>query len=539
MALWTLLALQLFLDGGRVAPLLLLPLAIFSKESGIAAPFLLLAADRLRPKPRASLRFHTLAFGVLVTCLAVRSFVLGAVAPQAFTHFIDNPIAHLPWPRSLFTALAALARYAVLLVWPWNLSIDYSFASIPEAASLFDPRALFGALCALLVAGGIAAAWRKRPAVAFALLLLALPLLPVANLLMPIGTILAERLLYLPSAGLCVLFGLAFVTAQAAGRPERRRLAVAGLVLVTAAGAVRSAWRYRDWADDRTIWAAAVRLSPDNVRARFNYGAASERAHDDAEAERAYRHAVEVWMHFADAHYNLAGVLGRAGRWREAGVEYRAALQDQPGNVTYLVNAGHAAAQAGELEQARTLLERAVELDRTSAPAWTDLGAVRLQAGDAAGALAAMNQAARLAPGDPEKLANVALAHEAAGRNEEAAEAWRAVVAGRPQDPIMRYRLGRALERAGHKEDAAGAYRESIRLAPDSPVPLKALGLLLASQGDADGARAALQRARTLDPAGQVMDAAAIRVLESLEAKPGARPPPAGPSPPSDGPARN
>ncbi|HYV19144.1 MAG TPA: tetratricopeptide repeat protein [Verrucomicrobiae bacterium] len=539
MALFTLWALKLFLDGARVAPLLLVPLAMFSKESGVAAPFLLLAADRLRPKPRASLRFHGLAFGVLVVCLAIRSFVLGAVAPQAFTHFIDNPIAHLPWPRSLFTALAALWRDVVLLVWPWNLSIDYSYVSIPEAASLFDPRACLGAGAALLVALGVPHDWRRRPAAAFALLLLALPLLPVANLLMPIGTILAERLLYLPSAGLCLFWGLAYATAQADTRPGRRRLVVAVLAVVIAAGVVRSAWRYRDWADDRTIWAAAVRLYPDNVRARFNYGAASERAHDDAEAERAYRHAVEVWPQFGDAHYNLAGVLGRAGRWREAGVEYRAALEDQPGNVTYLVNAGHAAAQAGELEGARTLLERAVELDRTSAPAWTDLGAVRLQAGDSAGALAAWNEAARLAPGDPEKLANLALAHEAAGRNEEAVEAWRAVVAGRPQDPIMRYRLGRALERAGHKDEAAASYRESMGLAPDSPVPLKALGLLLASQGDADGARGALQRARALDPGGQVMDAAAIRVLESLEAKPGARPPPAGPSPPSDGPARN
>ena len=72
MALFTLWALVLFLDGGRVAPLLLLPLAFFSKESGVAAPFLLLAADRLRPKPRASLRFHGLAFAVLVACVAVR-----------------------------------------------------------------------------------------------------------------------------------------------------------------------------------------------------------------------------------------------------------------------------------------------------------------------------------------------------------------------------------------------------------------------------------------------------------------------------------
>jgi Flp pilus assembly protein TadD len=560
MALFTLLSLVLFLDGRRGWALALLPLAFFSKESGIAAPLLLLAAGRLRPTASpdrlpagrkqaeagagamTSLTtpgFAAMALGVTLGCLVIRCFVLGGILPQAFTHFIDNPIAHLPWPRSLFTALAALGREALLLVWPVPLSIDYSYASIPEAASLFDARALFGGLVALLVGAGVVVAWKRFPAAAFALLLFALPLLPVANLLFPIGTILAERLLYLPSAGACLLAGLALAPWLEAERSGRRRIALAGLAIVTILMAARGAWRFRDWRDDRTIFAAAIRLYPDNVRAQFNYGAASERTHDDGEAERAYRRAVAVWPQFSDAHYNLAGLLGRSGRWREAGEEYRAALAEQPGNVTYLVNAGHAAAQAGELARAQELLERAVGLDRSSAPGWTDLGAVRLQAGDAAGALAAWSEAARLAPGDPERMANLAMAHEAAGHHDEAVAAWRAAAGGKPGDPILRYRLGRALESAGHLDEAAAAYRESSRIAPASPVPLKALGLLLAARGDAEEARAALQRAQSLDPSGQVMDAAAIRVLEGLRGRPGARAPSPGPPAPSDGPARN
>lgn len=540
MALFTLASLALFLDGRRGWALALLPLAIFSKESGIAAPFLLIAADRLRHgRSRFSIPFAAAATGVALACLFVRSAVLGGIIPAAFTHFIDNPIAHLSFPSSLFTALAALARYALLLVWPQHLSIDYSYASIPQASSLLDPRVLGGMLVVAALAAGIARAWRRRPGVAFALLLFALPLLPVSNLLFPIGTILAERLLYLPSAGTCLLAGIAVAPLLDDRGTSWRRAALLGVAIVTALFALRGLGRFRDWRDDRSIFAAAILLYPDNVRAQFNYGAASERAHDDAAAERAYRRAVSVWPQFSDAQYNLAGVLGRTGRWREATEAYRAALAEQPGNVTYLVNAGHAAAQAGDLAAARDLLERAVGLDATSEPGWTDLGAVRLQAGDAPGALQAWSEAARLKPGDPERMANLAMGHEAAGHHGEAAEAWRAAVAGKPEDPILRFRLGRALESAGRPDEAAAAYRESARLAPASPVPLKALGLLLAAQGHTDEARERLARARALDPSGQVMDEAALRVLRGLGGSPAARAPSPGPQPPSDHPGRN
>jgi Flp pilus assembly protein TadD len=540
MALFTLASIALFLDGRRGWALALVPLAIFSKESGIAAPFLLIAADRLRHgRTRFSIPFAAAATGVAIACLIVRSAVLGGIIPAAFTHFIDNPIAHLSFPGSLFTALAALARYALLLVWPRHLSIDYSYASIPQASSLADPRVLCGMLVVAGVAAGMARAWTRRPAVAFSLLLFALPLLPVSNLLFPIGTILAERLLYLPSAGACLLTGIAVAPWIEERGPAPRRLALAGIAILAALLALRGLGRFRDWQDDRSIFAAAIRLYPDNVRAQFNYGAASERARDDAAAESAYRRAVSVWPQFSDAQYNLAGVLGRSGRWREATEAYRAALTEQPGNVTYLVNAGHAAAQAGDLRAARDLLERAVALDPTSEPGWTDLGAVRLQSGDAPGALAAWSESARLKPGRPDVMANLAMAHEAAGHRDEAAEAWSAAATGKPEDPILRYRLGRALEAAGKPDDAAAAYRESIRLAPGSPVPLKALGLLLAARGHTDEARDWLTRARTLDPSGQVMDEAAMRVLRGLGGAPAARAPSPAPPSPSDHPGRN
>lgn len=46
---------------------------------------------------------------------------------------------------------------------------------------------------------------REKQLSLFALSLLVLPFLPASNLLFPVGFVLAERVLYLPSLGICLL----------------------------------------------------------------------------------------------------------------------------------------------------------------------------------------------------------------------------------------------------------------------------------------------------------------------------------------------
>jgi tetratricopeptide (TPR) repeat protein len=509
----------------------------FSKESAVAAPFIVLAADLTRPwrpaaggaasaglspagdtapRPRPAFGAHLALLTALAAGLAIRTAVLGMVGPAAFTPFIDNPIAHQPFPGSTLTALAVLARYAGLLVFPARLSIDHSYNAIPPAGSILEAGPAVGLLIVAAAAAGIAFAWQRRPAVAFALLFAGLAFLPIGNLLIPIGTIMAERLLYIPSIGFCLLAGaLAGELRPAAGaaRAAARAATVAALALL----AVRGLVRLRDWRDDRTVFASAIAVSPASVRAQFNYGVASEQDGDDAAAGAAYARALAIWGEFSDAHYNLAGIDARHQRWDEAVAHYFAATRLQPGNVSYLVNYGNSLTHAGRAGDAIEPLERAVSIEAGSDKAWNNLGAAYLALGRAPDAERAWREASRLDPGSGEYVMNLAMALEARGDAGGAAAAWDTAARLRPADPIVRYRQGRALEKSGDTRAAAAAYRASIDLSPSSPVPLHALGLLLLRQGDRPAARAALEHALALDPGGAVMDDEARRVLAALQ----------------------
>jgi Flp pilus assembly protein TadD len=510
-------------DGGAARAWYALSIAGFAagflaKENAIAAPLLVLAADRLFAGRPLRWSCHCAMALALGACLWARTAALGGPFPHGGAHFIDNPIAHLPFLQGRLTALDVIGRYAGLLVAPLRLSIDYSYNAIPAAGGWLEPRVLFGAAVVAGWAAGLILAWRRRPAAAFGLLFVGVALGPTANLLFPIGTIMAERLLYLPSVGLCLLAGdLAARVRRPEGAARRRALVWgAACAVLLALLAARGVARLRDWRDDRTIFRRATEVVPGSVRAQYNYGTASEEAGDDAAAQAAYERALGVWPHFGDAHYNLAGIHARRSRWDDAVLHYRLAVSEAPADVRYLVNLGRALNAAGSPREAAEVLERAAGLDPSSDLAFTNLGAARLAEGDAAGAAAAYRAALRLAPDNPDYLKNLALALDALGDVDGAITALRNAVAARPGDPIAHHHLGRVLEGAGREAEAIAAYGEAIRLAPDSPVPLRNLGMLLLRTGDAAGARRALERCAALDPGGHVLGEAGRGTLERL-----------------------
>jgi len=154
------------------------------------------------------------------------------------------------------TAVSALADVLRLLVFPLTLRVDYSPEERTVVTTPLDWRFAVGLVCAVAWVGALVVAWKRgRKLEAFGLGWTAIALLPVANLLYPAGFYLAERTLYLPSAGL-VLAAAAWLARL---RREQLRPVAAALVLL---GGVRSALRVPVWRDDAHVTHSILRDSP-------------------------------------------------------------------------------------------------------------------------------------------------------------------------------------------------------------------------------------------------------------------------------------
>lgn len=402
----------------------LLFLALGSKEIAIATPFLMVALIGLfatreqwrDPRwfiDRAAALAPSLLAGLVY--LGLRVHALEALVSVQQVHPLDNPLVGLAGEQRLATALGLVARYAELLFYPLHLANDYSGSVIAVETGLGRPLPLIGllllvaclapvALAVRRIAGGPAAAAPVLPALrsrqtAFAALLFLLPYAVIGNLFFIVGAGLAERFMYLPSAGFCLLLGLGLAWLSTALDPRLAGRAFAAIVaLFLAAFTLQTFARCLEWRDNRTVFEAAVRVNPQSPRAHFVLGKlaldsgdpAGAIAHLDrvlalrpdhptawlekgnayadqgrfAAAEHMFRETVRLAPTYATAHRNHALALRRLRRLGDAERALRKAALWQPESATTWAEIGNLNLQLRRFDEAASAYRRAIELGR-------------------------------------------------------------------------------------------------------------------------------------------------------------------------------
>jgi len=346
-------------------------LSVFVKENAIVAPGVVLLGELFRGgrgrSPREAwsalprfARWALLGFLAPIAVLfAVRVIVIHGflVSREAGIFDLENPLVDLSPGLRAVNALALALRYAAKTFVPVALAADHSAYALDLAAGLGEWRAWTGPTFAAVLVALALAFWRRRPLAALGIAFFSGSLFPVSNVPFVIGTIWAERLAYLPSAGLAAFaVGILGEPAREVPRPSRlpwREALLAAAVLVYG---VATAVRNLAWKDDRTLYADMVAKNPRSAKAHYNVAWDAQLAGDRETAIRHLARAVEIFPRYYDAwallgkqrwdekkwdeaigcyqrsvqifpayengHWGLAKVLEAAGRTAEAGKEF-------------------------------------------------------------------------------------------------------------------------------------------------------------------------------------------------------------------------
>jgi hypothetical protein len=243
-------------------------LGVFSKENAVTVLGVIALYELTWWRERSSIR--NLSYGVIATLAPVaallyqRSAMLAASSPPVIP-FVDNPLVGSGFWVARLTALKVMAHYLALILWPANLSSDYSYAQIPPITSAPLDKVALLAVCT--IGAAVVLQYRRQPAMFFFGLLAFVTFLPTANLLFPIGTIMAERLLYLPAYGLiaCLVLTVYLI----AERMRVSTFALPVLLLLMLGLCVRTWKRNPDWQDNLSLANSAVRASPRSFKAHL------------------------------------------------------------------------------------------------------------------------------------------------------------------------------------------------------------------------------------------------------------------------------
>lgn len=407
---------------------------------------------------------------------------------------LNNPLSERPTAARVAGALELTLRYARMLVWPWPLSADYSHAALVPDTRMSGMLPLIGlGLWLAAAAGTLRLLWRRHPA-GLGLLLAGGALLPVSNLLFPIGTIFAERLLFVPSAG--VLLALALVkrvtpervrgtevtgeraapdpaapgpaasglaevqasehrsTDPIPGSPRwgtpRTLAASAAVAATTLVGGLAFVVYVHDWRDEHRLAAAMLKVVPASAKAMEKYAfslykrataqdplaAPGDQDATLAEVEDLLRRALRVAPDFPEAHLNLANLLDRTGRHDEALAEASTYARLAPGRLFAFSALARALHRVGRHEEALDMTARGL----------------------------------RVYPGNEQLHLLEAHANNALGRYAQAEQALASAVARMPFDMPVRLMHIKAIADQGDLARARAALDALLATPPSSPL---------------------------------------------------------------------
>ncbi|XP_022250818.1 transmembrane and TPR repeat-containing protein CG4050-like [Limulus polyphemus] len=425
-----------------------------------------IVASKAQPPPwfrEMMLRLTVLIFSAL-GLLFVRFQIMGAQLP-VFTRF-DNPAAVASTPARQLTYNYLLCINTWLLLFPFNLCCDWTMGTIPLVESFMDPRnlatlAVYTSLV-LLVWTVLSSDDGHAEIVTMSLSLLVLPFLPASNLFFPVGFVVAERVLYTPSMGLCLLvaYGWHIVLERVRWKP----LLWLMLTVLILSHSLKTFVRNFDWKSEYTIFMAGLKVNQQNAKLYNNVGHALEsegnfkealeyflkaaRAQEDDigahinvgrtysnlemynEAEAAFWKAkgllprpktgepyrARIAPNHLNVFLNLANLISRnKSRLEEADALYRQAISMRADYIQAYINRGDILIKLNKTQEAQEVYERALQFESRNPDIYYNLGVVYLEQRKATQAMVYFDKALEIDPNHEQALMNSAVLIQESG----------------------------------------------------------------------------------------------------------------------------
>ncbi|XP_073078898.1 protein O-mannosyl-transferase TMTC1 isoform X3 [Manis javanica] len=400
---------------------------------------------------RPFLKRAILVISYVVVVLYFRLWIMGGSMPLFSEQ--DNPASFSPYILTRFLTYSYLLAFNMwLLLAPATLCYDWQVGSIPLVETIWDMRNLATILLAVVVAFlslHCLAAFKRleHKEVLVGLSFLVFPFVPASNLFFTVGFVVAERVLYMPSMGYCILFvhGLSrLCTGLHRGGTTTLTVSTTLLLLLFSWKTVK---QNEIWLSRESLFRSGVQTLPHNAKVHYNYANFLKDQGRNREAIYHYSTALKLYPRHASALNNL-GTLTKDTA--EAKMYYQRALQLNPQHNRALFNLGNLLKSQEKKEEAVTLLKDSIKYGPEFADAYSSLASLLAE---------------------QEKV-------------KEAEEIYQAGIKNCPDSSDLHNNYGVFLVDTGSPEKAVAHYQQAIKLSPSHHVAMVNLGRLYRSLGD-------------------------------------------------------
>jgi len=332
-------------------------LAVFSKESAVIMPAVILLYDRY---------FHRVE---IKKSIVEYAWILAVWLFYLYTYFFlfpnstlgANPFSGAAFGDQVGMSLRILGGYFYWLVNPFGVTV-FPPLYAPPIEPLSGARTIGGGAALGLLLGLIWYFYRREKAVSFFLAFFLIALLPVLNII-HLANPMAQRFLYLPSVGFLSAVGIflaCFVfNRDIFARHSRLRMILAGFLI--AACAVCTIYLNSLWRSNFTFASALVKEFPRDPKGYSILGIVYFRAGLCQQAEAVLKKSLSLGLADPRAYYML-GVCARGGA-EESRRYFETAIALAPEYAAPYLGLGKLLFWSGEYRNAAAYFERVTELD--------------------------------------------------------------------------------------------------------------------------------------------------------------------------------
>lgn len=424
--------------------------------------------------------------------------------PPAFTE-VDNPAS---FAENIFLRIVNYNYYYTLNAWlllcPWWLCFDWSMGCVPLIKSATDWRMVWLLLFWCILIGLISQALcsqdrQRRRTLTLGLVLLVVPFLPACNLFFRVGFVIAERVLYLSSAGYCLLLACSLGHCCYCWTKYRKLLCASVLALLCVYVA-RCALRSHQWQSEQSLFTSALSVCPLNAKVHYNVGKNLADRGNTTAAIRYYREAVRLHPTYVHAMNNLGNILKERNELIEAEQLLSKAVSIQPDFAAAWMNLGIVQNSLQKFEEAEQSYWNAIRFRKKYPDCYYNLGRLYADQNRHVDALNAWRNATVLKPDHSLAWNNMVILLDNTGNLGQAELIGREALKLLPKDHTIMFSLANVLGKLQKYKESEGFFLHALRINPNAASCHGNLAVLYHRWGKLELAKKHYELSLKLDP---------------------------------------
>ncbi|CAF94124.1 unnamed protein product, partial [Tetraodon nigroviridis] len=434
----------------------------------------------------------------VIIVLSVRLWLMGGSMPLFSEQ--DNPASFSPYLLTRILTYSYLLSFnAWLLLVPAVLCYDWQVGSIPLVESLADLRngaTVLLALVILTLCVRCIFALQESREILVGVLFLVFPFIPASNLFFRVGFVVAERVLYMPSMGYCILVALGVGRlCTVVGRYGATVVSVS-VVLLLLFFSWKTVHQNQVWLSREALFRSGIQTLPHNAKVHYNYANFLKDSGQLQEAIRHYSTALRLYPQHASAMNNL-GTLTQSPE--EAESYYRKALAINPQHNRALFNLGNLFKSQGKEKEAESLLKDSIHFGPHFANAYSSLASLYAEQKRFFEAKEVYLKGIEKCPENSDLHNNYGVFLVDTGEDERAVDHYQQAIRLKPTHYIAMVNLGRLLRLNNKNQEAEFWYKRALRVTKKADI-LTPLGALYYNTGRYEEALQVYREATSLQP---------------------------------------